>query len=182
VTDAMFMAAAKALAGLSPAKGRDGGRLLPPVSELRSVAVAVATAVARQAQIDGLAPAGENDGLAERIASGEEPDFLVMAVANELRDVLVLRDCRFTQTPVEDAGAQIEADGSVALAGRVWQTERLGLPTRRVALPVRGGGAVLGWFVLTPTPALPIERERCVVAVALADQLGAALTSRRRTG
>jgi malate dehydrogenase (oxaloacetate-decarboxylating) len=67
VTDAMFMAAAKTLAELSPAKGKNGGRLLPPVSELRAVAFVVATAVARQAQIDGVAPEGGNDPLAERI-------------------------------------------------------------------------------------------------------------------
>jgi malate dehydrogenase (oxaloacetate-decarboxylating) len=55
VTDAMFMAAARALAGLSPAKHHHAGRLLPPVDELRSVALAVATAVARQAQKEGIA-------------------------------------------------------------------------------------------------------------------------------
>jgi malate dehydrogenase (oxaloacetate-decarboxylating) len=69
ITDTMCMAAAKALAELSPAKGKDGGRLLPPVSELRAVAFAVATAVARQAQIDGVAPASGGDGLAERIGA-----------------------------------------------------------------------------------------------------------------
>jgi hypothetical protein len=36
----------------------------------------------------------------------------------------------------------------------------------------------LGTFILTPTPALPISHERCVVAVALADQLGSALSAR----
>jgi K+-sensing histidine kinase KdpD len=117
-------------------------------------------------------------GLAERIAAGEEPDFLVMAVANELRDVLSLQDCRFAQTPVAGGGARIEPDGSVTMAGLSWQTDRWGLPTRRVVLPVRGDGTVLGSFVLTPTPAMPIEPEQCIVAVALADQLGAALISR----
>jgi hypothetical protein len=33
----------------------------------------------------------------------------------------------------------------------------------------------LGTFILTPTPAVPISQERCVVAVALADQLGTIL-------
>lgn len=54
VTDAMFMAAAKALAGLSPARYGEA-RLLPPVSGLRSVARTIAIAVARQAQEDGVA-------------------------------------------------------------------------------------------------------------------------------
>ena len=65
------------------------------------------------------------------------------------------------------------------MAGHDWQADKLGLPTRRVALPVRGGGAVLASFVLTPTPALPIELERRIAAVALADQLGASLMTKR---
>ncbi len=55
VTDTMFMAAAKCLAELSPARHSKLGRLLPPVSELRSVSFAVAKAVARQAIKDGVA-------------------------------------------------------------------------------------------------------------------------------
>jgi malate dehydrogenase (oxaloacetate-decarboxylating) len=55
VSDAMFMAAAKALAAMSPTVTDRNGRLLPPVDELRTVAVGVATAVARQAQAAGLA-------------------------------------------------------------------------------------------------------------------------------
>jgi malate dehydrogenase (oxaloacetate-decarboxylating) len=72
VNDAMFMAAAKALAALSPAarpnKDPDA-RLLPPVTELRSVAAAVAHAVARQAQHDGLATATDEAITAQRIAA-----------------------------------------------------------------------------------------------------------------
>ncbi|MGO9685852.1 MAG: NAD-dependent malic enzyme, partial [Beijerinckiaceae bacterium] len=56
VNDAMFMAAAKAVAALSPIANDRNGRLLPPVNELRKVSVAVAIAVAQQAQADGLAP------------------------------------------------------------------------------------------------------------------------------
>jgi malate dehydrogenase (oxaloacetate-decarboxylating) len=63
VTDAMFMAAAKALAELSPARHDKHGRLLPPVTELRTVALAVAEAVARQAQADGVAEPWDADTL-----------------------------------------------------------------------------------------------------------------------
>src|SRR3954470_22510369 len=42
ITDAMFMAAAKALAAMSPAKRDPNGNLLPPVTELRDISVAVA--------------------------------------------------------------------------------------------------------------------------------------------
>jgi malate dehydrogenase (oxaloacetate-decarboxylating) len=55
VTDQMFMAAANALADISPAKKDKSGRLLPPVPELRDVARTIAMAVAKQAVSDGVA-------------------------------------------------------------------------------------------------------------------------------
>jgi len=55
VTQTMFMSAAKCLAELSPARRATSGRLLPPVSELRSVSFTVAKAVALQAIEDGVA-------------------------------------------------------------------------------------------------------------------------------
>ncbi|MBA3540186.1 MAG: NAD-dependent malic enzyme [Deltaproteobacteria bacterium] len=57
VTDTMFMAAARALAALSPAAHDPRAPLLPPVTELRAVAVTIAMAVARQAVAEGHAPA-----------------------------------------------------------------------------------------------------------------------------
>jgi malate dehydrogenase (oxaloacetate-decarboxylating) len=55
VTDAMFMASARALAALSPALNDPNARLLPPVNELRAVAIEVAKEVAKQAIADGVA-------------------------------------------------------------------------------------------------------------------------------
>ena len=55
VTDGMFMAAAKALAGMSPTLTDKTARLLPSVGQLRWVSETIATAVARQAQADGVA-------------------------------------------------------------------------------------------------------------------------------
>ncbi|MEA2923909.1 MAG: hypothetical protein QOI46_634 [Alphaproteobacteria bacterium] len=55
VTDRMFMAAALALAELSPTKTDANAPLLPPIGKLREVAAAVARKVARQAQKDGVA-------------------------------------------------------------------------------------------------------------------------------
>jgi malate dehydrogenase (oxaloacetate-decarboxylating) len=54
VSDDMFAAAAKALAGVSPALRGPDANLLPPVHDLRSVAVTVAAAVAHQARVEGL--------------------------------------------------------------------------------------------------------------------------------
>ena len=67
VTDAMFMAAAKALAALSPARTDKNGRLLPELNGIRAVSEAVALAVARQAQADGVAQATSEDALESAI-------------------------------------------------------------------------------------------------------------------
>src|SRR5271165_40782 len=69
VTDAMFMAAARAVAHLSPTVGDRQGRLLPPVHQMRAVSLAVAKAVARQAQADGVADTSDAAVLDERIAA-----------------------------------------------------------------------------------------------------------------
>jgi K+-sensing histidine kinase KdpD len=119
--------------------------------------------------------------LAERIAAGEEPDFVLMAVASELRELLSLQDCRFVWDPPTEKGARIDPDGTVRLNPLRWPASSAGLPTRQVELPVRGGGKNVGTFILTPTPSLPISQERCVVAVALADQLGSVLSGAGHT-
>jgi malate dehydrogenase (oxaloacetate-decarboxylating) len=67
VSDAMFMVAGKAVAEMSPAATDNQGRLLPPISQLREVSMAVAKAVARQAQADGLAVPSDGSVLDKRI-------------------------------------------------------------------------------------------------------------------
>jgi malate dehydrogenase (oxaloacetate-decarboxylating) len=69
VTDAMFMVAAKAIARLSPTATDKQGRLLPPVHLMRTAAAAVATAVARQAQADGVADKTDAATLDARISA-----------------------------------------------------------------------------------------------------------------
>jgi malate dehydrogenase (oxaloacetate-decarboxylating) len=69
VTDNMFAAAARALAGASPSLSAAGANLLPPVRDLRKVAVVVATAVARQAREDGVCARFEDQALAGLIAA-----------------------------------------------------------------------------------------------------------------
>ena len=66
-------------------------------------------------------------------------------------------------------------EGAVVLRDMTWTTEDLGLPTRTVDLPVRGGGWLLGHFLLTPTPGTPVSPQQLAVAVAIADQVGASL-------
>jgi malate dehydrogenase (oxaloacetate-decarboxylating) len=67
VTDAMFVAAGKVVADMSPTVNDPRGRLLPPVDQLRAVSVAVARAVAIQAQADGVAEPCDEATLDKRI-------------------------------------------------------------------------------------------------------------------
>jgi malate dehydrogenase (oxaloacetate-decarboxylating) len=94
VTDAMFMAAAKALARLSPARQNTSGRLLPPVTELRSVSVAVAEAVARQAIQDGVADRRDDEVLkAEIRANVWEPTYLPYKLMSDSRRKIAGAEC-----------------------------------------------------------------------------------------
>ncbi|WP_170326493.1 NAD-dependent malic enzyme [Ruegeria arenilitoris] len=63
VTNGMFMAAAEALAALSPAKSDRTASLLPDVEDIRQVSKAIAFAVGQQAQLDGVAPKSTSDEL-----------------------------------------------------------------------------------------------------------------------
>jgi malate dehydrogenase (oxaloacetate-decarboxylating) len=67
VSDGMLMAAAKALAAVSPARDNPHNTLLPPVTSLRDVSVAVALAVALQAQKEGLTDGIATDAIEARI-------------------------------------------------------------------------------------------------------------------
>lgn len=67
VTDSMLIAAAEALARLSPALSAPGAPLLPPLQRAREVAAEVALAVALQAVADGVAPVADRESLREAI-------------------------------------------------------------------------------------------------------------------
>ncbi len=113
----------------------------------------------------------------ELAASGQDPRVVLAAAVEELRDLLYLRDCRFTRHVPGDVTAQVTPSGEVRVGLETWSTGDLGLPTRSIDLPVRSGGWLLGHFVLTPTPGRPVPPDRLLVAVAIADQVGAALAA-----
>jgi hypothetical protein len=113
----------------------------------------------------------------ELAATGQDPELVVASAAAELRELLHLRECLFTVRDPGGITARITPAGEVTVGNELWSTEDLGLPTRNVDLPVRSGGWLLGHFVLTPTPGRPVPRERLLVAVALADQVGSSLAA-----
>jgi malate dehydrogenase (oxaloacetate-decarboxylating) len=67
VSDAMIMASAKALAGLSPTIADPDAPLLPPIADCRKVSLVIAEAVAKQAIVDGTAEAVDDATLRQRL-------------------------------------------------------------------------------------------------------------------
>lgn len=77
VTDGMMLAAARALGEHSPARTNPSGSLLPPLTEVRSVARAIALAVSLEAQRAGVAPERSEEALRDRINAAQwMPDYV----------------------------------------------------------------------------------------------------------
>ncbi len=110
----------------------------------------------------------------ELAASGQD---VIDTARTKLRDLLHLQDCRFTSRPPDHLTARITPRGEVTVGRESWASDDLGLPTRTIDLPVRSGGWLLGHFVLTPTPGAPVPHQQLLVAVTIADQVGAALAA-----
>ena len=71
VTDGMLLAAARALALNSPARQDPDASLMPPLRELRGVAIQIALAVGLEAQRAGVAPATTVEELERRVKSSQ---------------------------------------------------------------------------------------------------------------
>ncbi len=113
----------------------------------------------------------------ELAATGQDPQVVVAVAGHELEELLTLRGCRFTAHDIAGTTARVTPRGEVVVGNETWSTGDLGLPTQSVDLPVRSGGWLLGHFLLTPTPGKPVSADRLLVAVAIADQVGAALAA-----
>jgi malate dehydrogenase (oxaloacetate-decarboxylating) len=71
VTDAMMLAAARALAGNSPALKDPSASLLPALTDIRRVAAQIAVAVCMEAQKDNLAPKLPENELRQRVTAAQ---------------------------------------------------------------------------------------------------------------
>lgn len=116
-------------------------------------------------------PAGSGDldwirDASAQLASGEELVVMLSSVADELTHLLGLQACAYDADLGSDLQPRVERNGTVTGAGP---------DAPEVSLPVWGQGHRLGRFLLRPTPGVPLGRHRLLVAVTLADQVGAAL-------
>ncbi len=69
ISDGMFLAAARTIAELSPAKHDPRANLLPPLAELRKISFQVAIAVAQQAETEGLAALRPDQDLSAAVSA-----------------------------------------------------------------------------------------------------------------
>jgi hypothetical protein len=109
-------------------------------------------------------------------ASGEPAGEVVEAAERELAELLRLRECRFIPAPVPMEMPRLERSGAVqSRHHRFALSGGLVLPSTGVGLAVWGRGVVMGQFVLLPAPDTGVTVEQRLMAVAIADQVGAAL-------
>jgi Domain of unknown function (DUF4118) len=104
------------------------------------------------------------------LAMGEELVMVVQSVAGEISRLLGLADCTFETELPDPARSTLRRDGTL-LRPRLPSPLA---PASSAELPVWGQGELLGHFVLVFAPGPPPERDRLLVAVTLADQVGAA--------
>ncbi|MHB8665262.1 MAG: DUF4118 domain-containing protein [Acidimicrobiales bacterium] len=113
--------------------------------------------------------------VAEMVAAGVEAGLVIEEVTRMVRGLLELEDCWFETTFAERPGPFIERQGGVSWGAITWSAGTMGLPSKEVTLVVEGQGRPYGRFVLVPRTGVPVSIDRLTVAVALADQVGAAL-------
>jgi hypothetical protein len=117
--------------------------------------------------------------VAELAARGDDPTEVIGTAQAELVELLHLRACRFEAPPFGATLEHLDRAGVVSWRAYRLRPGGLELPPAGVALPVIGRGQTLGRFVLDPEPGTGVSLEQRVVALALADQVGAALAAAR---
>jgi hypothetical protein len=115
--------------------------------------------------------------VAAQAAKGEDPADVILSGQAELLDLLHLRDCRFEAPPFATRLERLERSGVVPYREYRRRDEGIELLRSGIELAVFGRGQLLGRFVLEPTPGTEVSLEQRVVAVAIADQVGAVLAA-----
>jgi hypothetical protein len=142
--------------------------------------VASRTRIARRAADASRDEINRLHHVAELAARGASSVDLLTHAQNELQGLMGLYGCRFESGLSAGNLPRIEHNGAVTGTGihEYSRVDReLELPRLGCELPVWCRGQEIGQFVLDPTPGVGVSLERRIVAVAIADQVGAALVT-----
>jgi hypothetical protein len=118
--------------------------------------------------------------LADQVAQGSESADVVAAARAELFALFDLVGCSFEAAPFRDRLDLPCLERNGVVARRRYRMQRGGdleveLPADCIALPVLSRGQIVGRFVLDFGPGAGATLEQRIVAIALADQVGASL-------
>ena len=112
---------------------------------------------------------------AEVVAAGGSPTELADRVGQLLTDILGLQKCHF-HFGTGRGNPRLQHDGTLTWGGTRWDVDSKGFPSNEeTELLVSAGGRFWGRFLMTPAPESRPNLTKRLVAVSLADQVGAAL-------
>ena len=111
--------------------------------------------------------------VAELVASGAPRATVVDNVVSELTDLLGLTTCTFEQPPFAVELPTLERNGSIEGGRRRWVYDEFSLPAEGCQLLVLHRGDIVGRLAITANYDVGVSIIDRVVAVALADELGA---------
>ena len=148
---------------------------------LLAVAIVVGTVAARRSYATQLAEAGRDEvhavhRIAELTSRGARPNELIDAARSELKRLLFLAACDFERPNPESKLPRLLPTGVLSTSTFHYVSGGFELPSG-VDLLVRGDGRDLGRFVLYGTPGRAVAIERRMIAVVVAEQVGATLAS-----
>jgi hypothetical protein len=120
--------------------------------------------------------------LADQVAQGRESAEVIASARAELIDLFQLVDCQFEAAPFHDHLDLPTLERNGVVAHRRYRMQPGGdleveLPAEGIGVPVLSRGQVVGRFVLDFGPAAGATLEQRIVAIALADQVGASLAA-----
>jgi hypothetical protein len=115
--------------------------------------------------------------VADAVAQGRPLPDVLTAVQTELGDMFGLWDCWLELPPFLWVIPRMDRGGTVDGGGHEWRESGFTLPRDGVELPVVARGDQVARLVMLAAPDTPASLDQRVVAVALADQLGAAMAT-----
>jgi uncharacterized protein DUF4118 len=118
--------------------------------------------------------------VADKVAQGEPSADVIATARAELIDLFQLVDCQFEAAPFRDRLDLPSLERNGVVAHRRYRMHPGGeleveLPAEGIGLPVLSRGQIVGRFVLDFGPGAGATLEQRIVAIALADQVGASL-------